>query len=87
MSQQSILKSLQFSPLIFGLLGLVAGLVFSRSAFEGLMYLGVCVGSCVGMLAALSCLLRQGQKCLSMASLVVNAGLFYVVAREFLIIS
>jgi hypothetical protein len=87
MSRSAILKSLQFSPLIFGLLALLAGLLFNRAAIEGLTALGVCFGSCVGMLAALGCLLRQGQKCISMASLVVNAGLFYLVARELAILS
>lgn len=87
MSQRSILNALRFSPVIFGAVGLFMGLVASRSLIYGLMWTGICFGSGVGIIAALICMILNKNKCVSMASLCANAGLFYVVSRELFIIS
>lgn len=86
MPHRTFLKVLQFSPLIFGVVGLLAGVFFNRSYMSGLACLGICFGAIVGIVAALACLALHRQKCLGMASLCANMFLFYIVAQELQII-
>lgn len=87
MSKETILKALMLSPVTLGVIGLILGLVFSRSYLEGFMWLGVCFGALVGTCAAVGCLFNSRFKCANISYLAVNLIIFVVVAKEMMIIA
>ena len=87
MSKQFMLRALQLSPVIFGCFGLLAGFVFSSAYTEGFMWLGVCLGSFVGFCVSAGYLLRSDRNYSTVATVLFNLVLFYIVAKEIQIIN
>jgi len=75
-------KMSQFSPVVFALLGLICGLIISKSYVLGFTCLGACLGALVGIIASVMCLVVDRKNCVSTAALVCNLILFVVIAKE-----
>lgn len=86
MTIETVIRILMASPLLFGLAGLLLGLISTSPYTGSLVWMGVCFGAFVGACASLGCLFSERLKLSNIVILCVNAGIFIVVGREFLIL-
>jgi hypothetical protein len=81
-----IIKILQFSPIVFSIIGLICGLIISEKLLIAFICLGACMGAVIGIISAVICLIANQKCCVSIAALVSNILIFVVLAKELQII-